>query len=293
MRLFLIIFIFCVANLYSSQLMLGISYKTKVTIWRYWENVNEQPQEKILVFNEDTISTNISIWLAKVVTNGLQPTAVIDSSYGVLGRWNLSPHKFIIKETFNIEVDNPNFYVLAVYKNDTTRCGYLPIYTPKPFAINNSDKLFTTQGINGIGGNCNFCQWEHKSLFLKSGQKEKIILRLSKQAKPVCSDSLSVLFFEITDSKYDNLLKSVNTNSENLIIDSTSSPEFPFKWLLVKNINGKSFTVPKENSMNEFIIITEIRAPTIDYPKMMYYSVNTYSACGGGSFHLPIIVLPE
>lgn len=293
MRFFLTIFIFCVANLYSSQLILGISYKSKVTIWRYWEIVNEEPQEKILVFNEDTISTDISIWLAKVVTIGLQPTAVIDSSYGVLGRWNLSPHKYIIKESFNIKVDNPNFYVLAVYKNDTIRCGYLPISTPKPFAVYNSDEIYTTQGINGIGGNCSFCQWEHKSLFLKSGQKEKIMLRLSKQVKPVCNDSLIVLFFEIADNKYKNLLELVNTKTDNLIIDSTSSPDFPYKWLLIKNLNGKSFTVPKERNINEFLITAEVEAPKVDYPKMMYYSVNTYSACGGGSFHLPIIVIPK
>jgi len=279
----------------SSQLALGVRIK-QIYIWRYWEYESDSLHEKIAILNEDSILSVLHYRIVKVVDNGLTIHAIRDSLLDSLsGTWMIKPKSYIC-------VDAPVFklsygkYLLSIYKDDKSGT-LLETSTPKPVFAEDHSKIITTQGINGSGGNfLPNIWWEHKVLYLKSGQHSSVLLKI----KPLPTEQQTVQIIDWPDSLLNGRQSFIHlgTNAGLLKADSALFVRTHFNKKSVSvSAQSLKFTIPATNENVQvdslYSIEFSIKAPQVSQPTLVLLSVfYTYYKSNGGTFDLPYIVIP-
>jgi hypothetical protein len=175
--LIFIIFIYSY-NLTASSIVIGCCQQ-KVTIWRYWETVDGTLKERMLIFNGDSTSVNISVSVSKYIEHSTTSLLVDDSTFGIIGGpWYIQPYESMIVDDLNFSISDSSriyFKITGIKKDSAMVLGYIQPYNYKPRTTEYKSALYSTPF---IGREQDHFWWELESFLIKSGSSSVIKLNI-------------------------------------------------------------------------------------------------------------------
>ena len=270
-----------------------------VHLWRYWESRNGRFAEKLLIFNDRAKPVRLTLRVDTVKYVSERLYVEVDSAFGLVGGpWSVPAEGYRIVPMPHVEVSDSNGYLFRFERSDTTLVARMNIVQARPLAPVHGDCVVTTGAVDG-GHSWRDFWWEQKSPLVRSGQRASA--RLSAVASEWTTRAehpeqfVLVLRWADTVKPGRMPLALVKASSTaRLKIDSTTSPDFPYKWVWPKGdmpAKGFAFTLPDEPKGKQEIVPIEftVDAPAVTVPRLCYLSV--YS--NGSEISLPFVVLPR
>jgi len=296
---FVVIILSLVNGTRASQLGVGTPW-TDIHFWRFWKLENRILDDKILIFNDKNEPVNISFMIAKIIDNGLTTSAETDSSFGIVGGpWQIPAHgyKIFLVPKISIPVDKIRNYLFKILCNGSEKEGLMTIYNAKPNGNFPLNRIITTSGVFGNGDGSDTYWLEHSSFFAKPGEKVNVRLIIT----PPGFDSLEnhnkwfVRFPDPTESikqKQGISLKLIEVDKGNLQMElKVEKPSYPNSR---KNDYITILPADKNANYKQFYAIDFVfDTPKTISPHFCYFGIELYLGNIGGSFQLPLIVLPK
>ena len=277
----------------------GIPWKD-IHFWRFWQSEKGVLVEKILILNENKDSINISFMVAHSIDGPRESIKVVtDSSFGIVGGpWQI-PAK-VYKIIYMPQLPDSNgmrgyYYKILCSSSDKT--GLIYIFNPKPKGKFSDDKIITTLGGDVVGHSPGDYWWEQSSLFALSGEEISFHFTFIPQIinPRSTTNEWYISVKDQTDSVKSGshlLLQLIRVENGKFPIESKIvAPDKPYKWKSL-TVNFPSITDSSEYKDN-FSVDFIIKAPKVETPKFYIFPSFVMRGGNGGTFFLPLIVLPK
>jgi len=284
-RLFIYVSLCCCSASFASQIVIGLNWN-KLIVWRYWEIIQGQPIEKMIILNREDIDMTLNIMLTRIVDSGGRIRTKVDSCFGIIGGpWEIPAKNYIIVNAPIVQGVDAKEYLLSFTKRDGQSLGLLHMSTQKPEPTFSDATIITTEGLNGSGGTFINCWWKHESISVKSGQQKTVQLVVMPMKNPSTkNEPRSIIIISKSAESQDSLssLKLVEMNSKSLKFKNTERGiEYLIPWQ--KNISIDKAT---------HLINIEIEAPIVTEPTMALLPIWHSTNVEGQNISLPILVMP-
>ncbi|HTR98760.1 MAG TPA: hypothetical protein VML00_03355, partial [Bacteroidota bacterium] len=197
----------------------------------------------------------------------------------------------------HVAVGDSNGYLFRFERSDTTAVARMNIRQARPQAPVRGDCIVTTGAVDG-GHSWKDYWWEQKSPLVRSGERASASLHAMAREWTTRTEHpeqfVLVLRWADTVRSVKTPLALVKASSKTpLKIDSTASPDFPYKWVWPKGempARGFAYTLPDEPKGKRELVTIDftVVAPAVTVPRLCYLSVYSSRA----EISLPWIVLP-
>ena len=276
----------------------GIPWKD-IHFWRFWQSEKGVLVEKILILNEKKDSMNISFMISHGVEGPRESyKVVIDSSFGIVGGpWQIPANGYkIIYMPRSYDSMGYGYYYAILYSS-SDKTGLLHIYNPKPKGKFSDDRIITTLGGDAVGHSLGEYWWEQNSLFALSGEEISFHFTFIPQIinPRSTTNEWNISVKDPTDSVKSGshlLLQLIRVENGKFPMESKIvAPDKPYKWkrLTVHFPSIADSSEYKDNFSVDFII----KAPKVESPKFYIFPSSVMCGGNGGTFFLPLIVLPK
>ena len=294
---YIVISIILFSNLNFASFAIGCC-KGNISILRFWNLIDGKLKEKMLIFNNDSLSANVEITVSRIVAKSIYHKINDILSFGTIGGpWEIPAYKYIIVDEpyFNVKDSSKYYFKISKITKDTSLvCGYITPYNAKPNFVNDSSAYYVTQKIDGIENRDSFLWWEYKSIFLQSGQKTIIKLNITDNVLKDCTLK-KILTFKWPDSLSQNNIFPLNINADGFekhYIFSSDTLNYwnrSLEYILSYSVSSSESEYSKSKHYNlEFVIV----APMVKKITDMSVSVFVDEGTCRKEFDLPIIITP-
>jgi hypothetical protein len=278
----------------------GIPWKD-IHFWRFWQSDNGILNEKVLILNEKKEPVIISFMLAHTIDTGNESYKIItDSTFGIVGGpWQISANGYQVVYMPKLTDSIKRTFLYKVICNISDENGIMDVYSAKPTGNFPQNRIITTMNVDNRGGSSfgNYW-WEHSSLFATSGETVNVrfVFIPGKFDKKFKDYECFIKFKDPTDSiitrRLGEPLKLIKVERGNLPIESkVELPDRVERWKSLK------ITFPPINEKSEFKDFYSVdfilEAPQTTSPEIHYFGSLIMRGGNGGTFLLPLIVLPK
>ncbi len=282
-----------------ASIAIGCCGGNDISIWRYWELINGELKEKMLILNEDSLSTSIKFTVSTIKSKSIYQHIVDVHSFGIVGGpWEIPANQYIIIDPprLNTTDSSKYYYKISKIKKDTSIvCGYISPYNDKPALVNDSLIYYSSQSINQVESRYNDFWWEYNILTLKSGQETTINLKIleKRNVKEECKLK-RILIFKWSDSVSQRNIFPINVKADKFIKHYIYSRDTLDYWnrSLEYILSYKVPLVSKDHSESVYTLGFKIVAPKVTKQETIFVSVFVDKGVCSKEFDLPLIVKP-
>jgi len=254
--------------------------------------------EKLLILNEREKPVELTVRVDTVEVVAERIYTVIDSAFGVVGGpWTIPARGYRIVAMPHVAVRDSNGHVYRFARADTSLLARMNIGAARPEPPGRGEWTLTTGAADG-GHSWKDFWWEQKSPLARSGERITARLRVVAREWPTHTMHAEqfVLILRWDDSVMHGRkpLQLVRAACDRrLKIDSTASPDFPYKWVWPKGTmpaTGFAFTLPNEPHGTQEILTLDfvVDAPAVTFPELCRLAVFS----SGEEISLPFVILP-
>ncbi|MFQ5823256.1 MAG: hypothetical protein ACE5JB_04295 [bacterium] len=282
LQLFIYLFLFfACSSIFASQIVIGLNWKS-VVVWRYWEIIEGNQIEKMIILNREDTDMTLIMMLTKIIDEGVRVRTEVDTAFGTIGGpWHIPAKNFITVKVPTVQGIDSKKYLFQFAKKGGQSLGLLHL-SSRPIKSSFTDKaIITTEGLNGSGGSFKKCWWEHPTNTLRSGARKTVRLNINPMKNPSTKDEPRSIIISKSEESQDFLphLKLIAVKSNNLKHKNIESGiEYIIPWQKVTNII--------------YSINFQIEAPLVKEPTIALLPVWHSIVVEGQNISLPMLVTP-